>query len=157
VEPGRRGLSVPESSTRELIAFDGPVHCEAARGAVNLVLSGTARVAPGSQLPHGGLTQVLFSGASAVALPAGLHDATVIEIAGAAPDARRQFRIHTPELQLQLQARQVQLHRDAAAIFYKAVPPVRVPMRLRLGWTLLLTMLRLPGAAALLRKWRGST
>jgi hypothetical protein len=148
---------VPESSARELIAFDGPVQCEAARGAVNLVLRGTARVAPGSHLPHGGMTQVLFSGASAVALPAGMHDAWVIEIGGAAPDARRQFRIHTAELQLQLQAREVQMHRDAAAVFYSAVRPVRVPLRLRLGWALLLTMLRLPGAAALLRKWRGST
>jgi hypothetical protein len=147
-------LSSLESGARELIAFEGPVQFEAASGAVNLVLRGTARVPRG---PGAGLTQVLFSGATAVALPASLHDATVIEIAGAAPDAQRQFRIESPELTLALQARQVQLHRDAAAVFYGAVPPVRVPLRLRLGWALLLTMMRLPGAAALLRMWRGAT
>jgi hypothetical protein len=147
-------LSPPDSSARELIAFDGPVQCQAAHGAVNLVLCGAARVEQG---PRTGLTQVLFSGASAVALPTGLHDATVIEIAGGSPDAPRQFRIESPGLTLALQARQVQLHRDAAAVFYGAVPPVPVPLRLRLGWTLLLTALRVPGVAALVRKVRGST
>ena len=137
-------MSPLEPGVRELIAFEGPVQCEAAHGAVNLVL-------------RAGLTQVLFSGASAVALPAGLHDATVIEIAGESADAPRQFRIESPGLTVALQARQVQLHRDAAAVFYSAVPPVRVPLRLRLGWALLLTALRVPGVAALVRKVRGST
>jgi hypothetical protein len=147
-------LSPPDSSARELIAFDGPVQCEAPHGAVNLVLCGAARVKQG---PRSGLTQVLFSGVSAVALPAGLHDATVIEITGESPDAPRQFRIESPGLSLALQARQVQVHRDAAAVFYGAVPPVHVPLRLRLGWGLLLTALRVPGVAALVRKVRGST
>jgi hypothetical protein len=146
-------LSPPDSSARELIAFDGPVQCEAAHGGVNLVLCGAARVKQG---PRTGLAQVLFSGASAVALPAGLHDATVIEIAAEEQDAPRQFRIESAGLTLALQARQVQLHRDAAAVFYGAVPPVSVPLRLRLGWAVLLTALRVPGVAALLRKLRGS-
>jgi hypothetical protein len=136
-------LSAPDASARELIAFEGPVQCEAAHGAVNLVL-------------RAGLTQVLFSGASAVALPASLSDAAVIEIAAASRQAPRQFRIESPGFALTLQARQVQLHRDAAAMFYGAVPPVRVPLRLRLGWALLLTALRVPGAAALLGKLRAS-
>lgn len=147
-------MSPPDSSARELIAFDGPVQCEAPHGAVNLVLCGAARVKQG---PRSGRTQVLFSGVSAVALPAGLHDATVIEITGESPDAPRQFRIESPGLSLALQARQVQVHRDAAAVFYGAVPPVHVPLRLRLGWGLLLTALRVPGVAALVRKVRGST
>jgi hypothetical protein len=136
-----------------LIAFEGPVQYEAANGAVNLVLRGAARV---SREPRAGLTQVLFSGASAVALPTSLSDATVIEIAAASRHAPRQFRIESPGITLALQARQVQLHRDAAATFYSAVAPVRVPLRLRLGWALLLMALRVPGAAALLRKLRGS-
>jgi hypothetical protein len=146
-------LSAPYASTRELIAFEGPVQCEATHGAVNLVLRGAARVSRG---PRAGLTQVLFSGASAVALPASLSDARLIEIAAAAEQAPRQFRIESPGFTFALQARQVQLHRDAAAMFYTAVPPVRVPLRLRLGWTLLLTALRVPGAAALLSKLRAS-
>ena len=42
------------------------------------------------------------------------------------------------------------MHRDAARPFYGAVPPPRVPLRLRLGWALLLTVLRLPGVGRLL-------
>ena len=63
---------------RELIAFAGPVQCEAAHGAINLVLRGIARATQG---PRCGLTEVLFSGASAVALPLELRDARVIEMA----------------------------------------------------------------------------
>ena len=137
-------MSPLEPGVRELIAFEGPVQCEAAHGAVNLVL-------------RAGLTQLLFSGASGAALPARLDNVRVIEIAGAAPAGLRSFRIESPGLTLALQARQVQLHRDAAAPFYGAVPPVHVPLRLRLGWALLLAILRVPGAAALLRKLRGST
>jgi hypothetical protein len=137
-------LSALDPGARELIAFDGPVQCEAAQGAVNLVL-------------RAGLTQLLFSGASGAALPATLDNVRVIEMAGAAQAGLRSFRIESPGLSLALQARQVQLHRDAATPFYGAVPPVHVPLRLRLGWALLLTILRVPGAAALLRKLRGFT
>ena len=153
-----------DSSTRELIAFTGPVQCEAAHGAINLVLRGIARATQGSRC---GLTEVLFSGASAVALPLELRDARVIEMAAeleaapapapAAGVAPRRFRIESPEVRLELQARSAQLHRDAAAAFFGAVPPPRVPLRLRLGWSLLLTVLRIPGAEALVRKFRRST
>ena len=151
-------MSPLDSSTRELIAFAGPVQCEVADGAVNLVLRGYARA---TQRPRSGLSEVLFSGASAVALPAELRDASVIEMA-AAPGhghglAPRRYRIESPEVQLELQARSAQLHRDVAAAFFGAVPPPRVPLRLRLGWSLLLTVLRIPKADVLIRKLRGST
>jgi hypothetical protein len=153
-------LTALDSGRRELIAFAGPVQCEVADGAVNLVLRGFARA---TAQPDGRLMQVLFSGASTLALPPDLRDARVIEIGGepesaaAAGAAPRRFRIESPQLQLQLQARSAQLHRDAAAAFFGAVPPPRVPLRLRLGWSLLLTLLRIPAAAALMRKFRGST
>ena len=144
---------------RELVAFAGPVHCEAAEGAVNLVLRGAARATPGAPIA---LTQLLFSGAAAVAMPRALRDARVIELAspaGSAPgagSAPRRFRIDSPQLTLELQARSVQLHREAAAQFFAAVPPPRVPLPLRLGWWLLLTALRIPGAGAVVRTFRGS-
>jgi hypothetical protein len=152
-------LSPPESSTRELIAFAGPVHCESVHGAINLVLRGFARATQG---PRGGVSEVLFSGASTVALPPDLRDARVIALAdepnkpGASDPAPRRFRIESPEVRLELQARSAQLHRDAAAAFFEAVPPPRVPLHLRLGWWLLLTVLRIPGAAGLVGKFRGS-
>jgi hypothetical protein len=151
-------LSLPDSSTRELIAFAGPVQCEVAAGAVNLVLRGYARATHGRR---SGLTEVLFNGASAAALPPQLRDARVIELSAAqAPAdgfAPRRYRIDSPQLQLELQARSAQLHRDVAAAFFGAVPPPRVPLRLRLGWALLLTLLRIPAAEAVIRRLRGST
>jgi hypothetical protein len=146
-------LTVPDSSMRELVAFAGPVQCERAPGAINLVLRGLARATPGRRSTA---SEVLFSGASSVVLPADLRDARVIALAGGADGAPRRFRIESPELRLELQARSAQLHRDAAMAFFGAVPPPRVPLRLHLGWWLLLTALRIPGTAALVRKIRGS-
>jgi hypothetical protein len=142
---------------RELIAFAGPVHCESADGAINLVLRGFARATQG---PRAGVSELLFSAASAVALPPDLRDARVIALQGepGTPDsAPLHFRIESPEVRLELQARCAQLHRDAAQAFFGAVPPPRVPLRLRLGWWLLLTTLRIPGVIALVARFRGST
>jgi hypothetical protein len=144
---------------RELIAFAGPVHCESVHGAINLVLRGFARATQG---PRGDVSEVLFSGASAVTLPPDLRDARVLALtdepgkSGASDTALRRFRIESPEVRLELQARSVQLHRDAATAFFEAVPPPRVPLRLRLSWWLLLNVLRIPGAAALVKKFRGA-
>jgi hypothetical protein len=70
---------------RELTALAGPVQCEQPAGAVNLVLRGHARAErgalPGAPLDTSvGLTEVLFSGATQLTLPAGLHDVRVIEM-----------------------------------------------------------------------------
>jgi hypothetical protein len=138
-------LSSPESSPRELVAFAGAVQCAAAHGAINLVLRGRAR---------GGSTELLFSAAGAGALPKELHDVQVSELAG--EFAARRFRIDSPELQLEFAARSAQLHCDVAGAFFAAVPPPHVPLRLRVGWWLLLTLLRLPKAERLLRLVRGS-
>jgi len=154
-------LSASESSPRELVAFAGAVQCEHSVGAVNLVLRGYSSATRG---PHAVLTEVLFSDATALELPSGLRDLRVSELPtadGVLPAtgehiAARRFRIDGAGLQLSLQARSVQLHRDAAAAFYGAVPPPRVPLRVRFGWALLLTLLRIPGAGALLGKLRGA-
>jgi hypothetical protein len=133
------------------------VQCEHSDGAINLVLRGNASASGG--LPAA-VTELLFSDASALALPSGLRGLRVSELS--APDGAqpargaRSFRIDGAGLQQTLQARSVQLHRDAAAAFYGAVPPPRVPLKLRLGWTLLLSVLRIPGAGALLGRLRGA-
>jgi hypothetical protein len=145
-------VSALDPAMRELVGFAGPVRCERFAGAVNLVLRGQERTPSES---NAGVTEVLFSDASDVALPADLRDIRVMELPVAV--APRRFRIDGPGLQQALQARSVQLHRDVAAVFYGAVPPPRVPLRLRLGWLLLLSVLRIPGADTLLRKLRGST
>ncbi len=144
-------MSTLAAGRGELIAFAGAVQCESADGAGQLVLRGCAR---GMQPARSGLTEVLFSGTGTVTLPPALRDARVIELTAVAP---RRYRIESAGLQLEFPARSVQLHRDAAAAFFAAVPPVRVPLRLRVGWSLLLTVLRIPKAALLLRMIRGST
>jgi hypothetical protein len=129
------------------MAFTDAVQCERADGAVNLVLSDDA-------------TELLFEGATAVSLPVELRAARVLELEappmGGPATARRRFRIEAPGLTLDLQARAVQLHRDVSAEFFRAVPPQRVPLRMGLGWWLLLSLLRIPGAASLLRLIRGA-
>jgi hypothetical protein len=143
-------VSALDPAMRELVAFAGPVQCERFAGAVNLVLRGDERAPSGS---NAGVTEVLFSDSGDVALPADLRDIRVVELPVVV--APRRFRIDCPGLQLEIQARSVQLHRDAAAAFYGAVPPPRVPLRLRFGWSLLLSVLRIPGADTLVRKFRG--
>lgn len=136
-----------------MIAFAGAVQCGVPAGAVNLVLRGYPRITQGAR---GELTEVLFSEVGALELPGDLRDARVIELPAIA-GAPQRYRIESPELQLELRARSVQLHRDAAAAFFGAVPPPRVPLHIRLGWALLLTLLRIPGADALVGKLRGSS
>jgi hypothetical protein len=72
----------------------------------------------------------------------------LLELQGAPGECR--YLLRAQELQLELRARSLQLHRGAAAELFGAVPPPRVPWRLRVGWMLLLAVLRVPGAARLL-------
>jgi len=134
---------------RELIAFDGVVDCRPQTGAINLMLCGFERRGPGTQARVA--VQALF-GSAVNPLPSQLHALRIFELEEA-PDARR-FLLQAQELQLTLQARSLQLHRDAAAAFFGAVPPPYVLWRRRLGWALLLWALRLPGAQALLARLR---
>jgi hypothetical protein len=134
---------------RELIVFDGAVECRTMSGPVNWVLSGFERASPESSRRA---TTVHCGGASLSAnvaeLPPRLHAVRVYELEADA--GSRRLLIRAAEMQLELQARSVQLHRDVAYELFTAVPSPPVPWRLRLGWALLLDMLCLPGVARLL-------
>ena len=133
-----------------LIEFDGTVECRRETGAVNFVLRGRERAA--------GRVEALFSAAAAdglAAWPAKLHEVRLVQRpAGPAGMGSQLFRIIARERQMDLTARSLQLHRDVAGAFFAAVPPPRVPLGRRLGWTLLLLALRIPGAAGLLHRLR---
>jgi hypothetical protein len=145
------------SPRRLLIAFDGTVESRLEAGAINLTLRGFER--------HGGpagfrsAAEALFASAATLApegmgaLPSRLREVRIFELAEA-PGARR-FLIRAQGLQLELACRSLQLHRDAGGAFFRALPPPRVPLNRRLGWTLLLLLLRLPGAERLLAQLRG--
>jgi len=127
-----------------LIDFDGAVACQRPSGTVNLVLRGRERGSGG--------VEALFAGAAAEAigaLPPTLHDARLYR------DGAGRFRLQASEVQTALTARSLQLHRDAERDFLRAVPPPRVPLRRQLGFTLLLALLRIPGAGALLGRLSG--
>ena len=140
---------------RELIGFDGAVECLAANGPVNLVLRGFEMDAKGARSRH--RAEAFFSGATtgagALNLPPMLNGLWLFELAGPGP---HRYLIRAQELQLELEAASMQLHRDAGREFFAAVPPPAVPWRLRFGWTLLLWLLRLPIAARLLSWLRGT-
>jgi hypothetical protein len=141
------------SATRamnELVAFEGAVECAAGSGAIDLILRGRER---------GGGTALtaLFAGSSDLkaltGLPAKLHDVRLFD--RAAVSGARELQLQAREQQLDLVCRSLQLHRDAGRPFFTAVPPVRPPAATRLGWAVLLSILRIPGAARLLAALRG--
>jgi len=133
-----------------LIDFDGAVQCRRATGAVNLLLLGQTGGDPVGAL------FAAADGAGLEGLPPVLHAVRLSESDGSAAGGPRRFRIEARELQLDFSAHSLQLHRDAAREFFRAVPPPRVPLGRRIGWTLLLTLLRVPGVEALLVRLRGS-
>lgn len=132
---------------RELAVFSGTVHCRAGTGAVNLELAGVGRAREGARVP---LT-VSFAGAQGAPEAGALSDVRVFEL----PTPCR-YRIDGAHGSFELQARSVQVQRDVGALFFGAVPPPKVPRGTRWGWTVLLTLLRLPGVARLLMRLRGA-
>jgi hypothetical protein len=133
----------------ELLQFDDPVECAPGSGAVTFMLRGRER--------GGGAVAALFAGASGSSglsgLPGKLHEVRLLDAAAAS--GARQVQLQSRELQLDLVCRSLQLHRDAARPFFTAVPPVPVPAATRLGWAVLMSILRIPGAARLLAALRG--
>jgi hypothetical protein len=128
-----------------MMTFEGPVRWQAGSGAVNLILRGLWRGEP---------TEVLFGGADLNAVAPGLPAAAVLsEVRVTELDAGlagRCFRIETAQVQLELRARSVQVHREVGDRLFAAVPPPRVPLSIRAGWVVLLSALRLPGLRRLL-------
>jgi hypothetical protein len=127
------------------VEFVGPVDCVLGSGAITLTLSGRER--------GGAAIAALFADASSpgglTGLPGKLHE---VRLAGVGV---RQVQLQSRERQLELVCRSLQLHRDAALPFFTAVPPVQIPVARRLGWALLLSVLRIPGVARLMAALRG--
>lgn len=126
---------------RLIAEFAGPVHCRPARGAVSLVLSGQERT--------GGVPlELLFTAVEVAELPAIVSDIDVFQL----EPGRWRLRAHGGSWTLQ--ARGVLVHRDVGAAFYTALPPPPLRAGVRVGWSLLLTLARIPGAVRLLQFMR---
>ena len=138
----------------QLIALLRNVACSTGAGAIGLSLQGEPAASATRRVRDGGV-EVLFSGVARIdpQLPARLRDARVLEIeadgtAGAvageiASQRLRRFRIESIEGHFEVLARGLQLHQDAHAAFFGALPRSDAPLALRWGWSLLLSLLRL--------------
>lgn len=137
-----------------LFAFRGSVAVGHGEGAATVWLRGCNASSPADSRDQ---TELIFAAASAASLPSTLVDAQVSELPPLpSQDPRlRRYEISAGPWSAQLQARALHYHRDVAAAFYQAVPPPRVPLMRRLIIGMLLAVLRVPGAAALLRRLRG--
>jgi hypothetical protein len=134
-----------------MIEFFGEVQCLAGSGAVNLQLHGRSRSSGDSQMCD---TDIMFGGATPSRLPARLQQVRVK--ASDHPGGVWRIRIESAEGRWELQARSLQLHRAAGAAMFAALPPQRVPWHLRAGWSLLLSILAIPGAGRLILR-RGAS
>jgi len=131
------------------IALRGAASCQRSDGPVGWRISGHER-------DSGESVSILLGNCAGVELPAQIIDAELTEQSmGSA--STWQLR-HAQSVQpLILAPRAVQIHREAAGAFYRALPPLSASVRARVGWWVLLKLLRLPGMAGMLRKLRGST
>ena len=132
-------------SERLVAAFRGSAQCRRETGAVQWCLTGFDR-------DSGAPLEVLLSGAVALHLPAQLVGAELYvrdESTHAAWELRSSGQV------LPLAVRAAQVHRGAATAFVGALPQVTAPCGMRAGWWLLLNLLRAPGMARLLRRFRG--
>jgi hypothetical protein len=93
---------------------------------------------------------VTFGGCTAPALPAILVDASI----AADAMASNRWQLKTGDSHYEIAARSIHIQRDVADEFFAALPPVRARWAGRIGWALLLNILRLPGATRLLRLLR---
>jgi hypothetical protein len=131
-------------SARLVAAFRGHAQCRRESGAVQWCLRGIDR--------EGGMPlEVLISGAPDLQLPAQLASAELYELAagGATP-----YELRSAGRAIPVVARAVQVHRDVAAAFDAVLPRFGVAWSVRLGWLVLLNVLRVPGAARLLGRLR---
>jgi hypothetical protein len=124
---------------RLIAAFAGAVQIGAASPAVNCRLCG-------AEQGTGIALEVHFSGASADAPLGTLQDVRVFE---QSRGTERHWLLLAGSARHVLQARAAQVHRMPSAAFYAALPPPPLTVATRLGWIVLLNLLRIPGVARL--------
>lgn len=122
------------------LQFAGEARCE--RDAAQLRISGTEL---GSALP----LCLVFAGCAATDLPQSLRE---LRIAGAAG----RWQLDAGQGRYVLEARALQVVRDVSVATARALPGVAPSWSGRVGWALLLNLLRIPGVAGALKRLRGA-
>jgi hypothetical protein len=127
----------------EILRFAGPVSSVPGPGRGGITLLGRLAEADGSLSP----AQLSLIGQQLQELPAVLNDVTVEALT--AP----QMLLRSGAREWRIACTTWQLHRDAGAMFYAAIPPRVAPWTRRLAWRLLLgTAATAPGQWLLARR-----
>jgi hypothetical protein len=125
-----------------LATFRGVVQCRRAHTVPELTLSGITADAPEEP------TTLAFSAAAPADLPATLHDAVVEQLGDA------HYRITAGQQEWQISAPAVELHREIAPQFYRAIPPRPAPWAKRVFLRVVLALAASRPGLALLRALR---
>jgi hypothetical protein len=131
-------------SARCVAAFGGEADCRREAGAVHWRIAGSER-------DGGAPLEVLLSGAAHLQLPGRVRDAEFYRDDESQPPS---WELRSARLTMPLAVRAIQVHRRTDAAFRRALPPFAVPWPARVGWFLLLNLLRLPGMARFLGRLR---
>ncbi|MHB1869428.1 MAG: hypothetical protein ACYCT1_01050 [Steroidobacteraceae bacterium] len=136
---------MPEpSSDRLLAAFEGAVRCTRQTGASRgLTLSGVSAGRSPERLI------VSFVGAGRADIPAALEAARVVRLGA------RHYQVQSASGEWLIETGALHVHRDVRQVFYRAVPPRRVPLGKRLFWRAVLLLARRRTGLRLLRALRG--
>ncbi|MFO1428126.1 MAG: hypothetical protein U1F11_14370 [Steroidobacteraceae bacterium] len=131
--------------------FAGPVQCRREQEPASLVLAGVERIRgklagekhADAERTGGAPLELRFMAPEPDTLPAIVSDIDVYAI----EPGEWKLRAHGGAWTVR--ARTLQAHRDVGAAFYAALPPPRVPWSARAGWSLLLSLARVPGVVRL--------
>ncbi|MFT3906874.1 MAG: hypothetical protein QM718_11260 [Steroidobacteraceae bacterium] len=96
------------------------------------------------------VVDLYFNGANGAPLPLSWKQMKVMQVAS--PAGEHFWRLVAAGSDQPVHAHSVQVHRDASARMFAALPRVQAPLRLRVFWWLLPRLLRMPGVALLLKR-----
>jgi hypothetical protein len=127
---------------RRTVTFRGGVSCRRDDGPLGLTLVGRTIDRPDE------LATLAFSARAPADLPEALEDVTVEQL-----DAGR-YRLRSGGREWIVAAPAIHLHREVAAVFFRAITPRPVPWSKRVFWWVLLTIVANPAGRWLLLQVR---
>lgn len=125
-----------------IATFRGPVSCTRIPGVAGFALAGLTAERPGEP------TTLTFPAPAPADLPASLDDALIERLAAG------EYRISGPAGAWRIAAPVVEVHREVAAAFYRAIPPRRAPWLRRALYRTMIALAASGAGLALLRRLR---
>ncbi len=126
-------------SAQQAVAFSGPVTVTARMHQLQLA---------GVERDVGCALTVTFGDCASSGLPVVLHDVIISTDAALTPG---RWQLRSGAQLTTVVGRSMHVHRPAAEHFYQAVPGAPLTFKARVGWALLLNVLRVPGMTQVLQ------